>query len=226
MTHLFRFLSVLFVLIAVATPVYAADDTKKEEESGDTLCPDTDVMKKAAPGDISGVQADIERLNLCVERAKLLKQLDDVAVQREKALEKIKNPESSLSTGLGAGGNGIPLLPISQLPPLAGDKPPAALKPGQTHITNAVGNAFDQASLRAPEWQVRKIWGQGPGTRAQIVDSATQTILNVVKGDPLPDGGVVETISVKGVAVSRNGKITDLSWEQITDSSANAKVIP
>ena len=229
MTRLLRFVFALFVTAALIAPVaYAAAEEKTDDEETDVLCPDIDVLKKAAPGDISGVQADIERLNLCVERAKLLKQLDDVVVARKKMLDKITQPDLSqngLSANVGSGN--IPPLPISSLPPLQGDRPPTALKPGTTRITNAVGNAFDNAASRVPEWQVRKIWGQGPGTHAQIIDSATQTILNVVKGDPLPDGAVIETISVKGVAISRNGKISDLSWEQITDqSSSNAKVIP
>ncbi len=203
------------------------------------LCPDVDVMKRTAPGDISGVQADIERLNLCVERARLLRQLDEVVVQRQKTLEKLVNPNAAptgnITTGLGmpAGVGGIPPLPVSSLPPLRGDNtPPKDLKPGEVRVTGAVGNAFDAAAPApqeaTPEWQIRKIWGQGVGMRAQISDKASGTILNVVKGDPLPDGGTVETISVKGVAVSRNGKINDLSWEQLAEgsSSQNAKVIP
>lgn len=200
--------------------------------SQQVLCPDVDIMKKAPPGDISGVQADIERLNLCVERAKLLQQLDAVIISRKKELEKMTKPDNAMptggiTTGLSAG---IPALPVGSLPPLKDDAPPVPrnLKAGEVRVTGTAGSAFEKAAKAVPEWQIRKIWGQGVGMHAQIVDNGTGTILNIVKGDPLPDGAVVETISVKGVAISRNGNINDLSWEQTTEgsTSSNAKVIP
>lgn len=217
---LFGLLSLFFI---------AAAPARAEEE---TLCPDIDVMKKTSPGDMAGVQADIERLNLCVERAKLLKQLDDVIKAREETLKKITNPDADLTGSLTTGVNGIPPLPIGALPPLKAETP-KNLKPGEVRVTQAAGNAFDQGAPQAtvaPAWQIRKIWGQGAGMRAQIADKESGTILNVIKGDSLPDGGVIETISVKGVAVSRNGKITDLSWEQLTEQApqpaSNVKVVP
>ena len=215
------------VAASVAATAAADKDGKKKDE---VLCPDPDIMKRSVPGDLSGVQADIERLNLCVERVKLLKQLDDVIIQRKKALEKLTSPAAAangINTGLGV--SSIPPLPVSALPPLKTPSNLKNFKPGGMIVQGAAGSPFDRAAAGPSDWQVRKIWGQGAGMRAQIIDaSAGGTIMNVVKGDPLPDGAVVETVSVKGVAISRNGKISDLSWEQISDNSngSNAKVIP
>lgn len=224
-----RSLAVLFLctLFFAAAPVVHAEE--------EILCPDIDVMKKATPGDLGAVQADIERLNLCVERARLLGQLDSVIEQREQILKKITNPDplagGSITTGLGMG---VPPLPIGALPPLknaAGGTAPQDLRPGETRVTPAVGNAFDPLAKPEPKWEIRKIWGQGATMRAQLSDSASGTLLNVIKGDPLPDGSVVESVSVKGVTTSRNGKIKDLSWEQVSSASSsltgsNAQVVP
>lgn len=186
--------------------------------ANDDLCPDVDSAKQAAPRNSDGMQASIERLNLCVERARLLKQLDDIAKQREDVLNKIANPgvdANSLS--------GIPSLSGSALPPLPTDV--SGLKPGDVKITGAAGNPFESGNVSASapvikraSWKVRKIWGQGDTMRAQISDGAT--LLNVVRGDVMPDDGVVESVSVRGVAVSYKGKVSELPWDDAGASTA------
>lgn len=189
--------------------------------AADSLCPDLDTSKKTDLGDVAGVQADIERLNLCVERAKLLKQLDDIAQQRSDTLNKVTNPGmGNMGTGLGMG---LPLLPMSSLPSLPQQ---AETKSGNVKIKNAAANPLDAAPtpVAGPAvWKVRKIWGQAGGVsgavmRAQISDGKG-ALLNVVKGDPLPDGKVIESVSVRGVTISQNGKISDLSWDSAQDGS-------
>lgn len=181
-------------------------------QAADVLCPEVDAEKKNTPRDIAGVQADIERLNLCVERAKLLKQLDEVVKQREEMLRKVTDPTMGLpSAGLGVAG--IPSLPVAALPAVPGIDT-STLKPGEIRVTGPGGAPLAPASpVRvASEWKIRKIWGQGAGMNAQLTDSQG-VLLNIQKGNPLPDGQVVESISGKGVTVSQNGKITDLSWD-------------
>jgi hypothetical protein len=205
------FAMMLALMFLFAAPSFAADE----------LCPDIPTANKNQPKDMAGVQADIERLTLCVERAQLLKQLDDVAKARADMLEKLKNPSSSTTTSLSVAPGSIPPLPISALPPL-GNADTKNLKPGEVRIKGPADSPLGTtlASLVAPSWKVRKIWGQGAQMRAQLSDGHG-VLVNVVKGDPLPDGGSVETVSVKGVAVSQNGKITDLGWDSV-DSVATS----
>lgn len=200
--------------------------------AADTLCPDVQAEKEGGPANVAGVQADIERLTLCVERAKLLKQLDDIAKQREDMLKKITDPAASLtSTIAGVGGLGIPGMPSASLPPLPTDV--SGLKAGDVRVIGAAANPLAGGAGTAPAapvsrgWKVRKIWGQGAMMRAQLTDGGT--LLNVVKGDTLPDGKVVDAVSIKGVAVSQNGKTTDLSWDDSSTgetATSNAYATP
>lgn len=205
----------LVLLLGFAAPAaHAAED----------LCPDAKTARSTTPGDMAGVQSDIERLTLCVERAKLLKQLDDIAKQRADTLEKLKNPDFGKNGGISTGLGTIPPLPVSALPPIdSGKSDNKNLKPGEIRIHAPTGKPLDDAltSLTPGEWKVRKIWGQGAAMHAQLTDGRG-TLVNVVKGDPLPDGPVVETISVKGVSISQGGKITDLSWDTGNSSPAAA----
>ncbi len=196
--------------------------------AADELCPEVEDAKHDTPNDVAGVQSDIDRLNLCVERAKLLKQLDDIAKSRADTLAKI--------TGGGTGafpagvGGGILPLPAGSLSPLPviNNSP---IKAGETRINAPAGaplsntpDAPSVAVIPSDTWKIRKIWGQAGGVsgatmKAQL-SNGTGSLLNVQKGDPLPDGKVVEAVSIKGVTLSQNGKIIDLSWDSSTDSEA------
>lgn len=211
--------------ILVITHVSAAENPAQPD---DELCPDVETSKKDRPADVAGVQADIERLNLCVERAKLLKELDDIAQQRSDTLNKVANP--GFSGGMGLGVNVIPTLPVNSLPSL-----PQAKSSAQIKVKEAAGNPLEAGGIAMTpasgpaSWKIRKIWGQAGGVggasmRAQLSDGQG-TLLNVVKGDPLPDGQVVESVSIRGVTISQStskgsGKINDLSWEESIESSA------
>lgn len=213
-------LGALLLCILVVTHVSAAET--------DILCPDVEAAKKETPSDVAGVQADIDRLNLCVERARLLKQLDDIAKQRTDTLNKVSGGGDMSGSGLGI----IPTLPVSALPSLPDAKP----KAGGVTIKQSAANPLDAgggAAAAEPEttsWKIRKIWGQAGGVsgatmRAQL-SNGKGGLLNVVKGDPLPDGQVVESVSIKGVTLSRSsskgsGKINDLSWEEENDSASS-----
>ena len=228
-------LGALLLGILVVTHVSAAGT---EPPLSDILCPDVDTSKKETPTDVAGVQADIERLNLCVERATLLKQLDDISQQRSDILNKVNNP--TFAGGMGV--NVIPTLPGGAFPALPESK---SLEPGQVKIRPAGDNpmgsmgsgivATAPATKGSANWKIRKIWGQAGGVggasmRAQLSDGQG-ALLNVVKGDPLPDGQVVESVSIRGVTLSQSsskgsGKINDLSWEETTDSAAATAAAP
>lgn len=173
--------SILLVLFVLYAPFVMA---------ADRLCPDIEELRKATPDTMAGVQADIDRMKLCVERAKLLEQLDNIALKRQEILNKITKVDNALMP--------IPALPVSSLPPLRA-------VPSERRAAAPV--------VAAPSWKVRKIWGQGGDMRAQLADNQGG-LLNVAKGDVLPDGAVVEVLSVRGVTVSQNGKTNDVEWEQ------------
>lgn len=197
-------------MAVIAVPSFAADD----------LCPDANTEKHQSPDNVTDVQASIEKLNLCVERAKLLKQLDDIARERDEILTKVTSPVMPMSSV-----GGIPPLSGANLPPLPTDV--TGLRPGDVRVTQAAGNPFDAAAqavssvIKTPSWKVRKIWGQGNAMRAQLSDGGT--LLNVVKGDTMPDGRLVESVSIKGVAVSQKGKITELPWDDMIAATPAAK---
>lgn len=185
--------------------------------ANDDLCPDVDAAKQQAPRDSSDMQASIERLNLCVERARLLKQLDDLARQRDEILRNVT------STSIGVDANsltGVPSLPSAALPSLPTDV--TGLQSGDVRVTGAASNPLETAGRQAAQesspvvrksgWKVRKIWGQGSSMRAQITDGSG-ALLNVQRGDVMPDDSVVESVSVKGVAISHKGKVSDLPWD-------------
>jgi hypothetical protein len=205
--------AVLFVF--ACDPVWAADTS-----GDDTLCPTMDEVKNKTPGTLADIQDDIDRLTLCIERARLLEQLDGIGTAREKMLTE------SLEKAAGPGGLSIP---IDQIPALTAGQLPGVpgidiknLKPGDIQVDGAAADPFASVAAEAvkkeAEWQVRKIWGQGGTMRAQLTQG-DGVLVNVTSGDPLPDGTKIDTLSVKGVTVSRNGKVSELTWEQIAEGA-------
>lgn len=187
----------LLILVFFAASIASA-------QAADRLCPDIDTLRAETPETMAGVQADIDRMKLCVERAQLLRQLDDIAQQRQEILNKVTNPNAHANNFAAIP---IPTLPVSALPPL---------QPVE------VDKSQPAASVQK-SWKVRKIWGQGGAMRAQLAQG--DTLLNVVRGDALPDGAVVESLTVRGVTLSHNGKISDLEWEQEA-ASASGNMVP
>ena len=184
--------SLMLVLFVLYAPLAVA---------ADRLCPDIEELRKASPDTMTGVQADIDRMKLCVERAKLLEQLDSIALKRQEILNKVTKIDNSLIP--------IPALPVASLP---------SLRPIEKQQQAA------PQPVRA-KWFVRKIWGQGGEMRAQLSDNQGG-LLNITKGDVLPDGAVVEGLSVRGVTISQNGNIKDVEWEQQTAAPVTPNNMP
>lgn len=206
------------VLVLMAVLMAFSARAEGAAAGGDTLCPTMDEIKNKAPGSLVDIQADIDRLTLCIERARLLEQLDGIGTAREKmlsdALEKA---------------NGGTALPLDQIPALGAAQLPGVpgidiknLKPGDVQIDGAAADPFasvnPEAALKQAEWHIRKIWGAGGAMRAQLTDT-DGVLLNVSMGDPLPDGSKIESLSVKGVTISRNGKMSELTWEEIAEGA-------
>ncbi len=169
----------------------------------DVLCPEPSNIATTAPADLAQVQSDIDRLALCVERAKLLSELDKSIDDREKdsksnsmldALQPLTPQASDVSRVMQQQNLGIAPVPVAQpfTQDTAQDEEPAA----------------EEA---VPEWKIRRIWGARGNTKAQLVKD-NGIVATVVKNDVLPDGYVVVELSTIGVTVRKKGKSKELEW--------------
>lgn len=159
----------------------------------DTLCPDPQIESSVVPSDLAQVQEDIDRLSLCVERTKLLQELNELANEKTEQVQPLN----------------------------AGAFDPSFLAPLSPKVLEqASEKVVSRAPVQsAPVWKIRRVWGQGGKLQAQLIDS--QGVLATVKvGEELTDGSVVETVSVRGVTVKqKNGKSKDLGWQESSDES-------
>lgn len=190
-----------------------------QQVTGDILCPNPDQAAKNAPKNLSDVQADIERFNLCVQRAKLLNELNELSK---------KNEDDVLSTtfiGTGPAANSS----INSLPPLPGieDDPidfgdvsdieidTATIEPIEEEDVVSVQEAFTppKSLQNKPKitWALRNIYGSAATLTAEIVSSEGQ-IANVQVGDQLSDGITVKRVSALGVVLNDKGKDIAVNW--------------
>ena len=170
--------------------------------AADNLCPDTASRKELAVNDMADVQFDIDRLGLCLQRARLLQQIDETVKKREQIRQQpLVATGNVFNTGLG----GLPSMPA--IPPLSADKIAAAL-PG--------GNAMPKMAAPVPlgEWKIQRIWGQGNTMQAQLVRD--DVIANVKVGDILPSGERIAELSVRGVMMEHGKTRTSLGWLETT----------
>ena len=180
------------------------------------LCPDAQSPPNNTGNNLNDVQADIDRLGLCVERAKLLQELDALVTKRQ-----------ALLTGEDANGLNLPPLPLSGNQANLQIKPQTPTLDNKT-ITNTLNRATpdnNRANAANPQptdalttnnngaWSIQRIWGQSPNMQAQLI-GANNNLATVNVGEPLTDGYAVESISARGVILSRAGKLINLDWEK------------
>jgi type IV pilus biogenesis protein PilP len=177
------------------------------------LCPDAQSPPNNTGNNLNDVQADIDRLGLCVERAKLLQELDELVTKRQ-----------ALLTGENANGLNLPPLPLSSNQANLQIKPQAPALDNQTITTTLnratppnpptqPGPANALAATNNGAWFIQRIWGQSPNMQAQLINT-NNSLATVSVGEPLTDGYAVESISARGVILSRAGKLTNLDWEK------------
>lgn len=178
-------------------------------QRGDAPCPDPDELASAVPSDMSTVQGDIDRLTLCVERANLIQQLDEMVKKREEML----NPSAK------GGGNQFDRQSdrSSRLQQIRRDQIDDIPKIDQTALNNDTVNGDtskgdSKPPLESQQWSVIEIQGSGGGLTARL-ESENGNIIMVSAGDRLPTGQVVSDISINsGVAVRDDGGLVDLPW--------------
>lgn len=165
----------------------------------DQLCPDTAKASDLTVGDVADLQYDIDRLALCVQRARLLQQIDETVKKRE-ALRQEPFAGNGPSTGLGGAGIAIPPMPMpSELPAL------------QRAATQAPAQAASPApTVAISEWKIQRIWGQGAAMQAQLAKG--DVIANVKLNDLLPTGERVSELSGRGVSLDNGKMVRSLNW--------------
>lgn len=197
----------------MGAPPVTLSESKQPTSTTADLCPNV-TKPSSADNNLNDVQADIDRLGLCVERAKLLQQLDELVTKRQ-----------ALLTGSDSSVNNL------ALPPLPLQNSEQTLKVSATPaldnktVANTLNRATPQSAttptnLAAPTqitngWAIQRIWGQPPHIQAQLIGT-DKTIATVNVGEPLTDGYAVESISARGVILSRAGKLINLDWEKKT----------
>jgi hypothetical protein len=167
----------------------------------DELCPDvTKGEASLTVSDMAGLQFDIGRLNLCVQRARLLQQIDEIVKKREQ----IRQEPMALSPISGS---------MGMIPPLAAPLPPL---PSEQTMKQALqktqASDLGVVSVKAPqgEWKIQRIWGQGQVMQAQLVKG--DVIANIKRGDTLPSGEKVAELSGKGVVLDNGKGQQTLNW--------------
>jgi hypothetical protein len=202
-----------------AAPVKLSDLNQPTGATTSDLCPNV-TKQSSTDNNLNNVQADIDRLGLCVERAKLLQQLDELVTKRQALLTGSDSNVSDLA---------LPPLPLQNNGQNSGQTLKVTATPTLDNktIANTLNRATPQsapapANLAAPAqttnaWAIQRIWGQPPHIQAQLV-GADKTIATVNVGEPLTDGYAVESISARGVILSRAGKLINLDWEKKTST--------
>lgn len=183
--------------VSIAMMIAAPDAQAQTLVMGDDLCPDPSQAAKQTPDDLAGVQADIERFALCLKRAELLKNLNDLALQNTDSLLGTGNLEDFAAQALDA------------LPPVA----PEAL--GVDEDGNSLDGsddlAMEEEKVAGTPWLINDIYGIGSNLMARLT-SRDDEIANVREGDFLSDGSKVISITSIGVVIDDTDERIPLVW--------------
>ncbi|MAS88094.1 MAG: hypothetical protein CMH30_09000 [Micavibrio sp.] len=188
------------IIAAFLIVFLCAGQAVQAQSLGDDLCPSPNVASKQTPNDLASVQSDIERFALCLKRAELLEQLNELSAKNTDSLLGINSPSS------------MPAMPndaaLAALPPIsANDLGLDDMSEDYSRDKNADVEIAEDT--RTP-WLINDIYGIHNNLRARIT-SKDGEIANVRNGDALSDGYTVKSISRSGVTLGGKGKV-DLQW--------------
>lgn len=146
-------------------------------------CPDSIEALNTTPDDLSKVQADIDRFTLCVERAQLLKRLNDLALENQDDLQNLPAVD-----------------PVFQIVPITFDP---SLQPEETHT------AEEQQQIA--DWEILSIFGSGLDLSAKIMNQ-NGLFAQIKTGDELPDGHKVVGITKTSVTLAQDKEHNIIEW--------------
>lgn len=192
--HLFMAAAFFCGFLFVAT-------TPAQAQSADDPCPALeDILAGKTPDDLSLVQADIDRYTLCAKRAELLKRLNELTVENEKAVNRgmgDQNPGMTLGKGVPKTVS-PPVVPAVKIPPVAPIVP--------------VEENEDQ-EIDDGRWKIVEIFGVSGKLQAKLTKS-DRSVARVKAGTELPDGGRVVAITPVHVTIHNADGETELSWKE------------
>lgn len=185
-------------------------------------CPMPDQLAKESPPDMATVQSDIDILKLCVERANLLKQLNELVVNTR------GKPESGNLAVTGSGSRDAAsnfkednLAPVeADLFNLPEDADDGMDDLKDVEIADDTESDSDKDATKEKQKEekskpmLRNIFGNvNSGIIAEIEDT-DGTLVRARQGDILIDGIIVSEISMQGVRVQdQDGKSYLLEWK-------------
>ncbi len=198
------FLKKSFFLALLSGAFLSVQTPQSFAQNAPDPCPVPRALAQESPPDMASVQADIDILSLCVERAKLLEQLNQL-------VREMDTSSAQIPTTLGGfppvkGNDELFALPKTNQP--ANTAPSQQEPPAEEIIIQET-----EVVEPGPDWVIRKIGGnQTDGIQAEL-KNADGTIVRAKKGDTLFDGAFVKDVSIMGVVVQKGGQDTMLGWE-------------
>lgn len=162
------------------------------QESEDPCPTVKDIFSGKTPDDLSLVQADIDRYTLCAKRAELLKKLNELTTENEKAV----NQSGASNPGMVLDPASLPKIPS---PPVA---PPPLAPFAAVSVPEDDGN-----------WRIVEIFGASGNLQAKLVKS-DGSVARVKAGSDLSDGGKVIAITPIHVTIRGSSGETELSWQE------------
>jgi type IV pilus biogenesis protein PilP len=161
-------------------------------------CPEIGQALSQAPDDLSKIQMDIDRFTLCVERAQLLKRLNDLATENEEALLGLPSDNPGLQLGTEPQNPPLPTFDRSAINPAPQEEPLPEV---------------EEPPLPIPEnkWVIVNIFGAGQTLSAKLI-RADRTLAQVKPGDSLPDGARVNAITPTSVTLQTEDGEEQLDW--------------
>lgn len=190
-----------FFLALIFAPFAACAEEEEQPELSDPCPAIMEMMAGKTPDDLSMVQADIDRYTLCARRAELLKKLNEISVENEKAVKDSMGFGGALSSNPGMTLGSAPVLPPT--PPL----PPLAPMPGEPGGVPA-GFGGDDGN-----WKILEVFGAAGNLQAKIA-KGDGAVARVKAGSSLPGGGTVAAITPVRVVIRDSGGETELSWRE------------
>lgn len=161
------------------------------------ICPEPKTALANSPDDLSKIQEEITRLNLCVQRAQLLERLNSLVLKNIQTIDSAIEANFSLD------------MPEIVIPPITAIEIEGAMPTGNNMPVLSSSSEVKQDETL---WKIKDIKGGKGNMEAVLVDDNQNTVRLRV-GDKLPSGkGTVHSIGMMGVQIKVNGKTQRLEW--------------
>lgn len=175
-------------------------------------CPEPKQALQNTPNDLTKIQEDITRFNLCLQRAQLLARLNDLASQN---LDTINSTFDEKLESIAAEFQAMPMPTIPVPMPSA-----PVQQPSPNDNKTASQAPATPAPMMAPEpvvepisWKISEIKGIGGALTAKLM-SEDGLIAQVRQGQTIPDTEIfVSKVTQTSVHVRREGERKQLGWE-------------